>query len=156
MKKQATMIYLKKDNKILFLERHKKNDTVHKEGMHLALGGKVEKGESVEEGAKREVFEESGIKVNSLDLRAIIYFREWGKKGHDWIDYLFTSDDFSGEPKDGDEGNVLWVEKENIKNLNLYEGDKIFLDYLFKYNFFVAEFTYDNYDLKSHKLLKSF
>ncbi len=156
MKKQATMIYLKKGDEFLFLERHKTNDTVHRQGMHLALGGKVEMGESVEDGAKREVLEESGVKVNSLNLKAIIYFREWGEKGHDWIDYLYISDDFTGKPRDGDEGNVIWVKKENIKNLNLYEGDKIFLDYIFKYNFFVAEFTYDKYDLKEHKLLKSF
>ena len=150
------MIYLKRGNQTLFLERHKANDTVHREGMHLALGGKVEKGESIEACAKREVLEESGVKVNSLDLKAIIYFREWGNKGHDWIDFLYISDDFTGEPKDGDEGNVIWVNNKDIKKLNLYEGDKIFLDYLFKYNFFVAEFTYDKYDLKEHKLLKSF
>lgn len=152
------MIYLLKGDKVLFLERRKENDKVHKQGMHIPMGGKVEKGESLESCVKREAFEESGIKVGKVDLKGIIYFRSWGNDADDWIDYLYTSEDFEGEAKDGNEGNFLWVEKSRIKNLNLYEGDKIFLDYLLnkKYKFFVAEFLYDGFELIGHKLIKKF
>jgi 8-oxo-dGTP diphosphatase len=77
MKKQATMIYLTRGDEILFLERRKENDKVHKQGMHIPMGGKVEKGEPIEDCIKREALEESGIKVNSVDLRGVIYFREF-------------------------------------------------------------------------------
>lgn len=158
MKNVATMTYLFKGNKILFLERKKENDKVHKQGMHIPVGGKVEKGESLEDSAKRETLEESGIKINKLKLRGIIYFRSFGDAQDDWIDYLYTSNDFTGKPKNGREGNLMWVDRKDINKLNLYKGDKIFLDYLLKkkYKFFVVEFLYDGYNLKDHKLLKAF
>ncbi len=158
MIKLATMVYLLKGNKVLFLERRKENDKVHKQGMHIPMGGKVEKGESLEDCIKREALEESGIKVNSVDLKGVIYFRDFGEKNADWIDYIYASDDFKGEPRDGNEGSFLWVKLEDFKKLNLYEGDKIFIDYIFnkKYKFFVVEFLYKKYKLLDHKLLKAF
>lgn len=158
MKKHATMIYLLKGDEILFLERRKQNDKVHKQGMHIAMGGKVEKGESLEDCIKREAYEESGIKVNSVDLKGVIYFRDFGEHNADWIDYIFVSDDFEGEPVNGTEGNFLWVKQEDFDKLNLYEGDKIFIDYIFnkKYKLFVVEFLYKKYKLLDHKLFKAF
>lgn len=158
MKKQATMIYLIKGSKVLFLERKKENDKVHKQGMHIPMGGKVEKGESIIDCIKREAFEESGIKVNSVDLKGVIYFRDFGDYNSDWIDYVFVSSDFKGNPKNGNEGNFLWVDKKDFNKLNLYEGDKIFIDYIFNknYNLFVVEFLYKKYKLLEHTLLKAF
>lgn len=158
MKKQATMIYLIRGEEVLFLERRKENDKVHKQGMHIPMGGKVEKGESLENCIKREAYEESGIKVNTLDLKGVIYFRDFGDYDADWIDYIFVSDDFEGNPKDGNEGNFLWVKQKDFNKLNLYDGDKIFIDYIFnkKYNLFVVEFLYKKFKLLDHKLLKAF
>lgn len=155
MVKLATMIYLLKEDGVLFLERRKENDTVHKQGMHIPMGGKVEKGESAEDCIKRESLEESGIKVNSVELKGIIYFREFGDTADDWIDYIYTSKDFQGEPQDGYEGNFMWVKQNDFNKLNLYEGDKVFIDYIFnkKYKFFAVEFRYDKFELKETKLL---
>lgn len=157
MKKQATMIYLLRGEKILFLERRKENDKFHKQGMHIPMGGKVEKGEGLEECVKREALEESGITVNSVDLKGVIYFRDFGGFEDDWIVYLFVSDDFKGEPKDGNEGNFVWAKEIEFKKLRLYKGDKIFLDYIFKkkYKLFVVEFLYKKYKLLRHTLLKA-
>ena len=157
MKKQGTIVYLLKNDKVLFLERHKENDNLHKQGVHIPMGGKVEKGESIEDCVKREVMEESQVKLNSANLKGVIYFRDFGNDEEDWIAYVFTSKDFTGEPKDGNEGNFIWATKDEFKNLDLYEGDKIFLDYIFtkKYNLFVVEFLYKKHKLLSHKLLKA-
>lgn len=158
MVKLATMIYLVKGNEILFLERRKENDKVHKQGMHIPMGGKVKKGESLADCIKREALEESGIKVNSLKLKGVIYFRSFGDDQDDWIDYVYISNDFTGKPKDGNEGNFLWVNKKDFNKLNLYKGDEIFLDYIFekKCEFFAAEFLYNKFDLVKHKLLQAF
>jgi hypothetical protein len=52
----------------------------------------------------------------------------------------------------------MWVKKKDINKLNLYDGDKIFLDYIFnkKYKLFVVEFLYKKFKLLDHKLLKAF
>ena len=41
--------------------------------------------------------------------------------------HIFHSDDFSGELKECDEGNLCWVEIGEIYNLPIWEGYKIFL-----------------------------
>ena len=45
--------------------------------------------------------------------------------------FLFTSSDFSGDPDtacfDCDEGELRWVPKEEIMDLRLWEGDRIFM-----------------------------
>src|SRR3984957_12771137 len=125
MKKQTTGVYLIKDNKILFLVRNKKNDKMHQQGMYLPIGGHVELGEGIEEAAIREVKEESGIRVKTVDLRGIIYLRSQNTGEYDNIIFLFTSKDFSGEPKSGREVKFEWVSTDEFEKINLYEGDKI-------------------------------
>ena len=41
--------------------------------------------------------------------------------------HIFWSDDFSGEIKACDEGDLCWIPKEDVYNLPIWEGDKIFL-----------------------------
>ncbi|HIT43057.1 MAG TPA: hypothetical protein IAB60_13350 [Candidatus Caccovicinus merdipullorum] len=41
--------------------------------------------------------------------------------------FLYTSDQFSGEIRVCDEGDLQWVEKEKVMDLSLWEGDRIFL-----------------------------
>lgn len=154
MKRQTTGVYLIKDNKMLFLVRHKKNDNKHIQGMYLPIGGHVELGETLEKCAIREVMEESGINVKSVDLKGIVYITGQGKGEWDWVNFVFTSTDFDGEPVTGNEGHFEWVSIDQLESANLYPGDKIYLQYMLMYKLFVAEFVYDDYDLIEHKLVK--
>ena len=43
---------------------------------------------------------------------------------------LYTADGFEGEIKPCDEGELHWVKKSDLFDLNLWEGDKIFLKML--------------------------
>src|SRR5690242_2419540 len=98
MKKQTTGVYLIKDNKLLFLVRKKKNDQMHQQGIYLPIGGHVELGEGIEESAIREVKEEAGITVHSVNLKGILYIRSQNTGAYDQVMFLFTSTDFTGEP----------------------------------------------------------
>ena len=53
-----------------------------------------------------------------------------------------------------EKGKFKWVDMDKIQNVNLYEGDKIFLDLLMKHEFFVIDFLYKGFELISHKILK--
>ena len=58
---------------------------------------------------------------------------------------LFTSDDFTGEIISCDEGDLEWVKKDRFSELNLWEGDYIFLRLLEeRENFFSLKLVYDN------------
>jgi 8-oxo-dGTP diphosphatase len=155
MKKQTTGVYLIKDDKMLFLVRKKRNDAFHKQGMFLPIGGHVELGEGLVDAAIREVKEESGITVRSVDLKGIVYIRSQNTGEYDMIMSVFTSSDFTEEPVTGSEGSFTWVSIHDLKQANLYEGDIIFLELMQKHQFFVVELLYKGFDLVGHTVIKT-
>lgn len=111
------------------LHRVKKENDCNKDKW-IGVGGKFEEGESPEECLVREVKEETGLTLTNYRFRGIVTFvsDEWeGEYMH-----LFTATEYEGElpenaMEDCDEGELVWVPKNEIERLNLWEGDKIFL-----------------------------
>ncbi len=123
----TTLCYVEKDGKYLMLHRISKKNDVNKDKW-IGIGGHFEEGESPEECLLREALEETGLTLTSWRFRGIVTFLAEG-----WLtEYmcLYTADGFAGELKDCDEGTLEWVPKEKLAELNLWEGDKIFLDLL--------------------------
>lgn len=146
----TTLCYLEKDEKYLMLHRTKKEKDINK-GKWLGVGGKLEKGESPEECLLREVKEETGYTLNSYEFKGIVVFNY--NDDEPLFMYLYTSSDFSGIEKKCDEGELSWINKYEVLKLNLWEGDKIFLDLLFKKSpFFYLTLNYENDDLINSKL----
>ncbi len=57
---------------------------------------------------------------------------------------LYTADGFEGEAVPCDEGELAWIEKEKIWELNIWEGDKIFFRLLEEgHPFFSLKLVYD-------------
>lgn len=149
--KMTALCYIKREGKTLMLHRVKKDKDIHK-GKYNGLGGKAEAGESPIECVKREVFEESGLIIEKPILKGFMTFPEF-KDGEDYFVHLFEAHQFTGELlSDSPEGNLIWINDEDISGLNLWEGDRIFFDYMNKYEFFMAKFIYKNGELSSHKL----
>ncbi len=140
--KLATLCYVidKKTNSTLMLHRVKKENDYH-EGKWNGLGGKFEAGESPEECAIREIEEESGLKVRSVVMKGFITFPMFDGKD-DWYVFLFTSDEYEGKLIDSPEGNLAWIKNDKITELNLWDGDKIFIPWLYQEKFFSAKFNY--------------
>ncbi len=140
----TTLCYMEKDGKYLMLHRIKKKNDIN-EGKWIAPGGHCEKGESPDDCVKREVMEETGITLNSVRFRGIVTFYS---KDNDITDYmcLFTSDDFElGENVDCNEGVLDWISKDDLRKLDLWKGDLIFLDLIKnpKQPFFSLKLTYE-------------
>ena len=74
---------------------------------------------------RREVREETGLKVEKYDCRGIVTFVSDIAE----VEYmhLFTIQETSGELITCDEGNLEWVPKERMIELPHWEGDTIFL-----------------------------
>jgi len=123
--KYTSLCYVEKDNKYLMLYRNKKKSD-YNEGKWIGLGGKLEKGESMEDCVKREVFEESGLKLKSVKPRGAIFFI------NDICEHelmcLYTAD-YDGKVAsfNCDEGELSWISKDKVMDLALWEGDKLFL-----------------------------
>lgn len=147
----TTICYIEKDGAYLMLHRvKKKNDINHDKW--IGIGGKFEPGESPYECVRREVFEEVGVQVPNLRYRGIMTFVS------NFCDpeymHIFSSDGYDGVLKEEcDEGNLEWVKKEHIKDLPIWEGDKIFLDLLdTEERFFSLKLVYEGDKLVSHTL----
>ena len=119
----TVLCYLKKGNQYLFMLRNKEKNDLN-EGKWIGIGGHIEQGESKEEALIREVKEETGFTINSFKYRGEILFIN---NDYQEIMYVFTSDDFSGEMIECDEGELSWIDKDKILDLNLWEGDRYFL-----------------------------
>ena len=125
----TTLGYIETRESYLMLHRVKKEQDVN-EGKWIGIGGKFEYGESPEECMIREAKEETGLAVTSMKFRGILTFI-CDKQDPEYI-CLYTIDGFSGQLKECDEGELLWVPKDAIFGLNLWEGDRIFFDLLQK------------------------
>ena len=116
----------------------------------IGVGGHFEDFESPDECLVREVFEETGLKLNSYQFRGIVTFvsHDSGEKMYEYM-CLYTSSDFSGTMIDCDEGKLEWVKKADMKKLNFWEGDYIFLDLIEKNEpFFSLKLEYKNGSLE--------
>lgn len=137
----TTLCYLEKDNKYLMLHRVKKNhDPNH--GKWIGVGGKCEKNEAPDECIIRETWEETGLTLINPRLRAVATFisNEWEAE----YMFIFTATEFTGTLTDCNEGELAWVEKSKLMELNLWEGDKIFLKLLLENApFFLLKLVYE-------------
>ena len=148
--KIGTLCYINNGQKTLMLHRIKKKNDMH-EGKWNGLGGKLEDGESPEECVIREVHEESGLTIKNPALRGIMTFPKFDDID-DWIVFLYTADDFWGNLIESDEGALEWIDNNKILNLNLWDGDKIYLEWLKQDKFFSAKFIYKKRELKDYSV----
>ena len=125
----STLCYLEKDNKYLMLHRVKKKNDINKD-KYLGVGGHFEYGESPDECLKREVMEETGLTLLEYKPRGIVTFiyGNADTPGERIVEYmhLYTATEFEGELIDCDEGELIWIDKSEVYNLPVWEGDKIF------------------------------
>ena len=118
-------------SRVLMIRRDRK-PADHHFGKYNGLGGKLEAGENVVAGMMREIHEEAGIACEQLSLRGTVSWPGFGKLGEDWFGFIFRIDTFSGTPIVGnDEGSLVWVERDKILDLPLWEGDRCFLPLVF-------------------------
>ena len=140
----STLCYMEKDGQYLMLHRIKKKNDVNKDKW-IGIGGHFEDEESPEDCLLREVYEETGFTLTSYRFRGLVTFIS----GTGITEYmsLYTADAFTGEMTDCNEGVLEWVNIEDIWNLNIWEGDKIFFRLLDENEpFFSLKLVYDGND----------
>lgn len=141
MEAMSTLCYIEKDNQYLMLHRIVKKNDVNKDKW-IGVGGHFEENESPEECLLREVKEETGYTLTAYQFRGLVTFIS----GTGVTEYmcLYTADGFEGEQIFCDEGQLEWVHKDKILELNLWEGDKIFFQLLeTRKDFFSLKLVYD-------------
>ena len=122
--KMTTLCYLERDGRYLMLHRTKKDRDENRDKW-IGVGGKFEDGESPEDCMRREVQEETGLTVTDFRYRGIVTFVS-DLYPCEYM-HLFTCTAWTGTQKECDEGDLEWISKQDLYNLTLWEGDRIFL-----------------------------
>ncbi|BDI64142.1 8-oxo-dGTP diphosphatase [Streptococcus pneumoniae] len=141
MPQLATICYIDNGKELLMLHRNKKPNDVH-EGKWIGVGGKLERGETPQECAAREILEETGLKAKPV-LKGVITFPEF-TSDLDWYTYVFKVTEFEGDLIDCNEGTLEWVPYDEVLSKPTWEGDHTFVEWLLEDKpFFSAKFVYD-------------
>ena len=140
--KKTTLCYLENKGAWLMLYRNRKPDDPN-EGKWLGIGGKIEPGETADDCNKREVLEETGLVLLSHKFHGVIKFRATTYEDEDM--YLYSSSEFEPadekskeifrcegiyEPPECSEGELKWIQKEELLSLPMWEGDRAFVEKL--------------------------
>ena len=80
-------------------------------------GGHIEEGESLAESVIREVYEETGLTIADPKLVAV---KDWEPdEGGRYIVFCYKATEFTGQLRSSEEGEVSWVEKDQLEKLDL-------------------------------------
>ena len=145
----STAVYLIKDGKWLMLLRNKKEHDVN-HGKWIGVGGKNLKDESFHDCAIRETREETGLIMDNPVFRGFLYF-EYMDSDSEKI-AVYTGSRFHGTMLDTVEGTLKWIPEPEILNLDLWEGDRVFLKRILKDNneMFAYRMCYDSSSTLRH------
>lgn len=128
----TTLCYVEREDSYLMMHRISKKNDANKDKW-IGIGGHFEEGESPEECLLREAREETGLILEKFRFRGIVTFVSDVWETEYMCLYTAEFPERSGEnsvlPKCR-EGVLEWVPKSGITKLNLWEGDKIFLQLL--------------------------
>lgn len=127
---ETVLCYIKKDDQYLLLYRNKEKNDFNK-GKYLGVGGHLEKGETKEQALIREVKEETGLTLLNYHYHAKLLFIN---DDYQEIMHLYSADQFTGELIDCDEGQLVWINKEDVLKVPHWEGDQYFLKKMLSQN----------------------
>ena len=148
---ETVLCYLKREDCYLLLFRNKKKNDVN-EGKWLGVGGHIEKGESKDQAAIREIKEETGLDVHSLSCSGEVLFVN---DDYEEMMYVYEIEDFSGKLIECNEGELKWIPIKDIYEYPMWEGDKAFLPLLInKGPYFKMEVRYKGKELIAVKKIK--
>jgi 8-oxo-dGTP diphosphatase len=122
MSTRVAVAILRRDGKILVCQR--------KRGARYELkwefpGGKVEPNETTVQCLLRELLEELSIRPLGIE-RIELQTSEYPDGGRFEVAYCFITS-FSGEPQNNVFEEIRWVTKEELKRLDILEGNKTFV-----------------------------
>ncbi|KAH0632008.1 hypothetical protein JD844_020000 [Phrynosoma platyrhinos] len=110
-------------------------------GLWNGFGGKVQPGETIEQAARRELQEESGLTVDSLEKMGKITFEFVGNTELMEV-HIFRADSFQGDPTESDEMRPQWFELDQVPFKNMWPDDIYWFPLLLQKKLFLGYFKF--------------
>lgn len=131
------------EDQVLLIRRTRPGDDHY--GKVNGLGGKLEPGESVAAGLRRELDEEVGLALTAIKLRGTITWTDSGPRYEEWLAFVFLVTAWEGRPPAANlEGTLEWVprgrlldacspseERRRAADLPMWPGDRHFVPLVF-------------------------
>lgn len=148
MKKILTLCLVHQDNQLL-LGLKKRGFGA---GRWNGFGGKVESGESIEEAAKREMREETGVDIQTIQPCGRLHFIF--TNGLDTLEiHVFRITHFNGEPIETEEMKPRWFSVNQIPYTQMWADDKYWLPLFLAGKSFIGKFVFaDTEKLLEHEV----
>jgi 8-oxo-dGTP diphosphatase len=145
----AVLCYLFDDDKVLLIDKK----TGLGKGLVNAPGGHIEAEETASEAAMREITEETGISVPSVDYRGTLEFQftdGLAMRGH-----IFFAHEHSGTLTETDEANPFWCPLSELPYDRMWEDDKLWLPVALAGKRFKGQFIFDGERMLSSRLIET-
>jgi 8-oxo-dGTP pyrophosphatase MutT (NUDIX family) len=140
--RQRTLSHLVRDGKLLL--GYKK--TGFGKGYLVGIGGKVEKGETLEGSAAREIEEEIKVKVSKFVPMGYLNFyfphvtdESWNQKVH-----IYIVHEWIGEPQETEEIRPEWYDLDRLPLDKMWDDDRYWLQDMLDGNKIQREFLFDS------------
>ena len=115
-------------------------------GNWVGVGGKIEEGETIEQGIIRELKEEIGVDATNLKKIAVLnfYFPHVKDEGWNQRVHAFIADSWSGEPVESDEIYPQWFRRDAIPFGDMWDDARYWLQEAIAGKEISADFVIDD------------
>lgn len=121
-------------------------------GRWNGFGGKLNENESIEDAAKREMKEESGLDIENFEKVAIIEFKNYGIEIPFEV-HIFNVSTYSGIPVESEEMKPEWFDIDKIPYDKMWPDDTYWLPFFIAGKKFKGKFVFGENDVVLEKEL---
>ncbi len=131
------MVILRHQTEFLLIKRAKEPNL----GKFVPVGGKLDPYESPIEAARRETFEETGIRLHDLSFCGVLV--ESSPTKYNWTCHIYLADIEPAHPPTGPEGSFHWIAYSDLKDLDTPPTDWWIYQLVSQKQAFVLNAAYD-------------
>lgn len=142
----ATLCFIRKEGKLLLILKKRGLGS----GKYNAPGGRVEKGETLEQAAIRETQEEVGLTPIGLAPAGRLDFAF--TDGYSLQAHVFTATDAKGTLTETDEAIPFWCDENDIPYDKMWSDDRLWIPLMLDGIRFEAQFIFENDVMLWHRL----
>lgn len=145
---EATLLFVLESDRVLLM--HKKRGLGA--GKINAPGGRLEPGETAEQGAIREVQEELRVTPTGLSKHGELSFQFTA--GYSIFVHVFLADGYLGIPEETSEARPLWTPLNAIPYERMWADDSLWVPLLLARRCFSGRFLFNDEQMLDHQLLE--
>ncbi len=126
-------------------------------GKWNGFGGKVEKDESIEDAARRELYEEAGVDARGLRELGVLHFtwKETPAFSDELEVHVFSASKFEGEVQETEEMRPQWFNYGDIPFDNMWKDNAFWFPILLQGKSFRGSFVLDSQnEILEHELFE--